>query len=80
MVAIAGTINKATAAKFDCKQPVFYADINWDKLMKLNKKNHISFKEISKYPAVQRDLSIVVDKTIQYQQIEKTTLAANWVN
>jgi phenylalanyl-tRNA synthetase beta chain len=75
VVAIAGTINKATAAKFDCKQTVLYADINWDKLMALSKKSRISFKEISKYPAVQRDLSIVVDKNIQYQQIEKTTLA-----
>ena len=44
--------------------------------MQLNKKNSISFKEIAKFPAVQRDLSIVVDKNIAYQQIEKTTLAA----
>ena len=76
VVATAGAINKKTAAKFDCKQPVFYADINWDKLMQLNKKNRISFKEISKFPAVQRDLAIVVDKGVQYQQIEKTTFAA----
>ena len=76
VVATAGVINKKTAAKFDCKQPVFYADINWDKLMQLNKKNRISFKEISKFPAVQRDLAIVVDKGVQYQQIEKTTFAA----
>ena len=76
VVATAGVINKKTAAKFDCKQPVFYADINWDKLMQLNKKNRISFKEISKFPSVQRDLAIVVDKGVQYQQIEKTTFAA----
>ncbi|NOT92701.1 phenylalanine--tRNA ligase subunit beta [Ferruginibacter sp.] len=76
VVGIIGEINKKTADKFDCKQPVFFADINWDKLMQLNKKNSISFKEIAKFPAVQRDLSIVVDKNIAYQQIEKTTLAA----
>ena len=72
-MAIAGTINKTTAGKFDCKQTVLFADIDWDKLMQLNKKNSISFKEISKFPSVQRDLALVVDKTIAYQQIESTT-------
>jgi phenylalanyl-tRNA synthetase beta chain len=75
-VAIIGEVNKPTADKFDCKQPVFVADINWDKLMQLNKKNSISFKGIAKFPSVQRDLAIVVDKSVAYQQIEKTTAAA----
>jgi phenylalanyl-tRNA synthetase beta chain len=75
-VAVFGEVNKTTINKFDCKQPVFFADINWDTLMQLSKKNNISFKEISKFPAVQRDLSIVVNKSIAYQQIEKLTLAA----
>ncbi len=74
-VAVMGEVNKKTADKFDCKQPVFYADIDWDTLMRLNKKNTISFKEISKFPAVHRDLAIVVDKSILYQQIEKATFA-----
>jgi phenylalanyl-tRNA synthetase beta chain len=73
VVAIAGSINKATANKFDCKQAVFFADIDWDTLMQLNKKNSISFKEISKFPSVQRDLALVVDKSVAYQQIENTT-------
>lgn len=76
VVAVAGSINKATAGKFDCRQAVLYADINWDKLMQLNKKNSISFKEISKFPAVQRDLALVVDKAIAYQQIESATKSA----
>jgi phenylalanyl-tRNA synthetase beta chain len=76
VVAVLGEVNKTTISKFDCKQPVFFADINWDKLMQLSKKNSISFKEISKFPSVQRDLAIVVDKMVTYQQIEKLTLAA----
>ncbi len=76
VVAIAGAVNKKTLAQFDCKQPVLYADINWDKLLQLNKKNNIGFKEIPKFPAVQRDLALVVDKHIAYQQIEKTTQTA----
>ncbi len=75
-VAVIGEVNKKTTDKFNCKQPVFFADINWDKLMQFNKKNPISFKEIPKYPAVHRDLALIVDKNIVYQQIEKTTYAA----
>jgi phenylalanyl-tRNA synthetase beta chain len=44
--------------------------------MQMNKKNSISFKEISKFPAVQRDLALVVDKAIAYQQIETATKLA----
>jgi phenylalanyl-tRNA synthetase beta chain len=73
VVAVAGTVNKKTLSQFDCKQPVLYADIDWDKIMRLNRKNSISFKEISKFPAVQRDLALVVDKSVAYQQIEKAT-------
>jgi phenylalanyl-tRNA synthetase beta chain len=76
VVAVAGSINKATAGKFDCRQAVLYTDINWDKLMQLNKKNSISFKEISKFPTVQRDLALVVDKVVAYQQIESATKSA----
>ncbi|MFN8250666.1 MAG: phenylalanine--tRNA ligase subunit beta [Ferruginibacter sp.] len=76
VVAIAGAVNKKTLANFDCKQPVLYADIDWDKLVRLNKKNNISFREIPRFPAVQRDLALVVDKTVPYQQIEKTTQSA----
>lgn len=76
VVGILGEVSKKTAEQFDCKQTVFFADINWDKLMQLNKKNSISFKEIAKFPAVQRDLAVVVDKNIAYQQIEKITSSA----
>ncbi len=74
-VAIIGEVSKTTMDKFDCKQPVFVADINWDRLMQLNKNNRISFKEIPKFPSVHRDLAIIVDKSIAYQQIEKTSFA-----
>jgi phenylalanyl-tRNA synthetase beta chain len=74
-VIIMGTVNKPTAVKLGCKQTVFFADIDWDKLLELNKSNQLRFTEITKFPAVQRDLSLVVDKAIAYRQIEKTTQA-----
>ncbi len=72
-VAMIGSVQKSSLEKFDIKQPVFFADIDWDKIISLNKKLNIEFQEIPKFPNVQRDLSIVVDKAIQYGQIEKAT-------
>ncbi len=76
VVAVMGSINKKTLAKFDIKQPVFYADIDWDKVLELNKKQQISYLEISKYPVVYRDLAIVIDKNLPYEQVEKATYGA----
>src|SRR6185295_6243146 len=58
------------------KQPVFYIEINWDKIVALHQKQQITYTEIARFPAVHRDLSIVVDKKIQYAQVEKATEAA----
>jgi phenylalanyl-tRNA synthetase beta chain len=76
VVAVMGTINKKTLAQFDIKQPVLYADIDWDKVLELNKKQQISYSEIPKYPAVYRDLAIVIDKSLPYEQVEKATYGA----
>jgi len=76
VIAELGSINKKTLASFDIKQNVFYADINWDKLLELNKKQQITFTGIPKYPAVYRDLAIVIDKSIAYEQVEKATFNA----
>ena len=63
-------------AKFDIKQPVFYADINWDKAVALHKEQTIAFAGIPKFPPVQRDLAIVVDKLVAYEQVDKATKGA----
>lgn len=76
VVAELGSISKKTLAAFDIKQNVFYADINWDRLLELNKKQQITFTGIPKYPAVYRDLAIVIDKGIAYEQVEKATFNA----
>ena len=76
LIATLGTVNKKSLAQFDIKQPVFSVDINWDTVVGLHKKQKISYAEIAKFPAVQRDLAIVVDKAIAYEQVEKATAAA----
>jgi len=72
-IATIGSVEKKVLGNFDIKQPVFYIDIDWEQLIILSKKAKIEYKEISKFPAVQRDLAIVVDKSLKYEQVEKAT-------
>lgn len=71
-----GLVSRTILAKFDIEQEVYYAEINWTMLMKLVKKGDVSFKEISKFPAVKRDLALLVDKQIQFVQIEQIARAS----
>ena len=75
-IANIGLISKSKLERFDIKQPVFYADLNWDSLLKLNRKITIQHTEVSKYPAVHRDLAIVVNKNLPFEAVEKATSAA----
>ncbi len=69
-VAIMGTVNRKQLEEFSIKQPVFFLCLDWQKLMELTAGKEVSFEPIAKFPQVQRDLSLVVDKHIQYQSIE----------
>lgn len=66
-----GIVSKAIVAQFGLQQEVCYAEINWSMLMKKLQKGNVSFKEISKYPAVSRDLALLVDKSVEFGQIEQ---------
>jgi len=71
----AGIVNKKMLARFDIKQPVFFADMNWDLLSGIAAANKPTVNLIPKFPAVQRDLSIVVPSPLAYEEIEKTVQA-----
>lgn len=75
-IATTGILSNELLGRFDIKQPVYYASLDWDRLMELSKKQRLHFTEIPKYPAVQRDLAIVVDKALPYEAVEKATTAA----
>ena len=75
-IAEIGLVHNNKLDRFDIKQPVFYADLNWGLLLKLNKKINIQHSDVSKYPAVNRDLAIIVPKTLPFEAIEKATAAA----
>ncbi len=57
------------------EQQVYYADINWTALMKVVRKNKVQFAEICKFPAVSRDLALLIDKDVQFAQIEQVAKA-----
>lgn len=72
-VAEIGMVSNSKLDRFDIKQPVFYADLNWGRLLKLNKKINIQHEDISKYPAVNRDLAIIINKATAFEAVEKAT-------
>ena len=70
ILAEVGVLSLKIKKLFGLQSDVYYADINWDAVMKAIRKNKIVFKEISKYPAVSRDLALLVDKNVQFLDIE----------
>lgn len=71
-----GLVRKALTAPLGIEQEVYYADLNWSLLMKKTRKNEVRFKEISKYPAVSRDLALLVDKSVEFARIEQIAHAS----
>lgn len=65
-----GRVNTGLASKFDIKQPVFFAGLYWDVILKYAGKQ-VQFHEISKYPSVERDLAMVVPKSMKYKEISE---------
>ena len=70
-------VSQATLKTFSIKQAVYFIDINYTSLLQLVEKNKIVYKEVSKFPAVQRDLALVVDKNTTYKTLETVLKKAN---
>ena len=66
-----GIITKKLQKQFGLDNPVYYAELNWTALMKVTKKNEVLYTEISKFPAVSRDLALLVDNSVEFAQIEQ---------
>ena len=71
LLATLGVLHKKIQKKFDIDNEVYYADLNWKELMKAVRNNAVAYKEISKFPAVKRDLALLIDKKTQFAEIEK---------
>ena len=71
LVATFGVLSKKLQKAFDIDNEVYYADINWKELMKAIKGKKVTYTGISKFPAVKRDLALLIDKKVQFAEIEK---------
>lgn len=66
-----GIVSPKICKEMDIDAEVYYAEFSWTLLMKEIKKNKVAFSEISKFPAVKRDLALLLDKSVQFAEIEK---------
>ena len=71
-----GLVENAVSKKFDIKQPVYYIEVEWHALCSLASKLKSGYKEIPRFPAVQRDLAIVIDKHLPFEQVETAVAKA----
>ena len=66
-----GIVSHKILKRFDIENPVYFADLNWHLLMKAIRSQKVSYHEISKFPAVSRDLALLVDEAVLFGDIEK---------
>ncbi len=66
-----GIITKKLLKQFGLDNPVYFAELNWTALMKVIKKNEVLYTEVPKFPAVSRDLALLVDNSVDFAQIEQ---------
>ncbi|HSB92737.1 MAG TPA: phenylalanine--tRNA ligase subunit beta [Flavitalea sp.] len=71
LVGICGSLGKTELAKFDIKQPVFFADLYWETILASIRDLSIKFTELPRQLPVTRDLAMVVDASLKYEQVEQ---------
>ena len=66
-----GVLSKHVQKAADIDTTVYYAELNWAALMKAVRKQKVLYTELSKYPAVSRDLALLIDQQVEFAQIEE---------
>ena len=66
-----GAVAGQALKKTDVDKEVFYADFNFDLILKQARKNKIVYQDVSKFPAVRRDLSMLIDQNISFGQLKQ---------
>lgn len=70
-----GLVKKALLVAADVNQEVYFTDFNWTLLLKKLPKKEVSYKELAKFPAVRRDLALLLDRNVPFGEIERIALA-----
>lgn len=75
-IAVVGIVRRALLSRFDIGQDVFYAEIEWDALYRLVSGNRVTFTDIPRTQPVARDLALLVDKNVKFDDIEQAIRGA----
>jgi phenylalanyl-tRNA synthetase beta chain len=65
-----GIVQRKVCKQFDSKQDVYYAEIDWEKLLKAIRNLKVEFSELPKFPEVRRDLSLLLDKKVTFDLLK----------
>ena len=71
LLATVGIVSKKITKAFDIDNEVYYADMNWKNVLQAIKSVKVSYTELSKFPSVKRDLALLLDKNVQFADIER---------
>ena len=71
-----GVISSKLLKAFDIDNPVYYADLDWNMLLRLNKQYKPVINDLPKYPEVKRDFALLVDKSVKFAELAKAALSA----
>lgn len=75
-LAVMGTVSAALLKRFGIRQPVFAAEIRWDVLLEVVKRDRIQYKELPRFPEVRRDLALLLDESVSYSDLRKSAFRA----
>jgi phenylalanyl-tRNA synthetase beta chain len=67
-----GKVSSKWTNFFSIKSEVYYAEINWLKIIDIYQKNKITYKPVSKYPSVKRDLALLINKEVRFLDLKNT--------
>ena len=74
-LATLGVVSPKLQKAFDLKQEVYFAELDFDRIVKATKKHTVKAEELSKFPEVHRDLALLVDKAVTFEQLRDIALA-----
>jgi phenylalanyl-tRNA synthetase beta chain len=70
-ILVLGYVSERLLKSFDCKQPVLYAEFDWDALLEKIAPDTVRFREINRFPEVRRDLALLLDKSVTFEEVER---------
>jgi phenylalanyl-tRNA synthetase beta chain len=71
-----GLLKKRELKRFDLKQDIYYAEFEWEKMISMMGSLQVAYKEVTKFPEVRRDLALVLDQAVTYEELEKAAFLA----